>query len=319
AFQWHENLDPGTHNYQQDNRLAAYRFFADHFHLPPFKEEGNLEPELKSYNELTVGLPTNNLTMLGLARKLGQNIVRAPIPTNQTERAAWILAERALLKEVIRLNPPGLAAPWPVASGRNGEVESVSYVFDFGNGLSANGVLMRLRGCPDNAPVTLVLNDQGKKESGAAVAARVSKGDQVLALDLAFFGNAWRDVPVPEYAQIIYGLGERPLGIMVGQLLEITRWMRNRAGGAQVRMESTGLRHQVAVLAAAALEPSLFSAITIRDGKKSLACLLETPVQFSQAPELFCLDFYKYFNLDRLQALIEGIRVESRNPREPAK
>ena len=157
-------------------------------------------------------------------------------------------------------------------SGRNGEAESISYVFDFGNGLSANGVLVRLRGSPENAPVTLVLNDQGKKESGAAVAARVSKGDQVLALDLAFFGNAWRDVPVPEYAQIIDGLGERPLGIIVGQLLEITRWMRVRAGGAPARMDSTGLRQQVAVLAAAALEPSLFSEITIRDGKKSLAC-----------------------------------------------
>jgi dienelactone hydrolase len=308
ALQWHENLDPGTHNYQQDNRLAAYRFFADHFHLAPFKEEGNLEPEVKNYNELSVGLPTNNLTILGLARKLGRNIARTPIPTNQTERAAWVLAERARLKEVIRFNSPLLAAPWPVASGRNGEVESISYVFDFGNGLSANGVLMRLRGCPENAPVTLVLNDQGKKESGAVVTARVSEGEQVLALDLAFFGNAWRDVPVPEYAQIIHGLGERPLGIMVGQLLEITLWMRRRADGAPVRMESTGLRHQVAVLAAAALEPSLFSEITIHDGKNSLACLLETPVQFSQAPELFCLDLYKYFDLDRLQALNEGNR-----------
>ena len=167
--------------------------------------------------------------------------------------------------------------------------------------------------------MTLVLDDKGKRESAAPVAARVSKGDQVLALDLAFIGDAWRDVPVPEYAQIIHGLGERPLGIMVGQLLEITRWMRDRAGGTPVRMESTGLRHQVTVLAAAALKPSLFSEITIRDGMKSLAYLLETPVQFSQAPELFCLDFYKYFDLDLLQALIEGVRVESKNPGEPAK
>jgi Acetyl xylan esterase (AXE1) len=319
ALQWHENLDPGTHNYQKDNRLAAYRFFADRFHLPPFAEEGNLDPEVKNYNELIVGLPTNNLTILGLAQKLGRNIARTPIPTNKTERTAWILAERARLKEVIRFNPPALAAPWPVASSKNGGLESISYVFDFGNGLSANGVLTRLRGCPESAPVTLVLNDQGKKESGAPVAARVGKGEQVLALDLAFFGDAWRDVPVPEYAQVIHGLGERPLGIMAGQLLEITRWMRDRAGGAPVRMESTGLRHQVAVLAAAALEPSLFSEISIRDGVKSLACLLETPVQFSQAPELFCLDFYRYFDLDRLQVLIEGVQVESMNPGEPAK
>jgi dienelactone hydrolase len=319
ALQWHENLDPGTHNYQKDNRLAAYRFFAAQFHLPPFAEEGDLEPEVKTYDALTVGLPTNNLTILGLARKLGREIARTPIPTNQTERARWVLAERVRLSQVIRHKSPALAAPWPVASTRNAGVESVSYVFDFGNGLSANGVLLRLTGCPENAPVTLILNDNGKKESAAPVAARVIKGDQVLALDLAFFGDAWRDIPVAQYEQIIDGLGERPLGIMAGQLTEITRWVRGLAGGAPVRVESAGLRHQVAALTAAALEPGLFSEITIRDGVQSLSRVLEGPVRFLEAPELFCLDFFKYFDLDRLQALIEGAQVEFRGPGQPAR
>ncbi len=293
ALQWHENLDPGTHNYQKDNRLAAYRFFATHFRLPPFAEEGNLDLEVRSYNELVVGLPTNNLTILGLAQKLGREIVRAPIPTNQAERVPWVLAERSRLGQVIHHHSPVLAAPWPIASSKGGGLESISYVFDFRNGLSANGVLTRLTETPANAPVTLVLNDQGKTESAAPVAARVVKGDQVLALDLAFFGKAWRGVPVPEYAQVVHGLGERPLGIMVGQLLEISRWLRARAGVTRVRVETTGLRHQVAALAAAALEPGLFSEISIHGGANNLSCLLERPVQFSQAPELFCLDFYK--------------------------
>jgi len=124
---------------------------------------------------------------------------------------------------------------------------------------------------------------------------------------------------VAEYEQIIHGLGERPLGILTGQLIEIARWMRDRSGGTPVRVESTGLRHQVAVLAAAALEPGLFSEITIHEGVKSLSCLLETPVQFSQAPELFCLDFYKHFDLDRLQALTEGVRMEFKSRGETAK
>ena len=319
ALQWHENLDPGTHNYQKDNRLAAYRFFAAHFHLPPFAEEGDLDPEVKSFDELTVSLPTNNLTILSLAQKLGREIARTSIPTNQAERARWVLAERVRLGQLIRHHSAALAAPWPVASSKNGGLESISYVFDFGNGLSANGVLTRLIGCPDNAPVTLVLNDRGKKESAVQVTARVVKGDQVLALDLAFFGDAWRGVPVPEYAQIADGLGERPLGIMVGQLLEITRWTRGRAGGSRVRVESAGLRHQVAALAAAALEPGLFSEISIHGGVNSLSCLLDRPVQFSQAPELFCLDLFKYFDLDRLQAMTEGVQVDSESLSEPAR
>ena len=31
VFQWYENRDPGTHNYQLDNREHAYRFFSQQF------------------------------------------------------------------------------------------------------------------------------------------------------------------------------------------------------------------------------------------------------------------------------------------------
>ncbi len=318
-FQWHENFDPGTHNYQKDNRLAAYRFFATQFHLPPFPDEGDLEPEVRSYEELAVGLPPDNLTVLGLARKLGREIPRPPIPTTPTERSGWMLMDHARLKQVVHQKPSALATPWALASSKNAGVESVSYEFDFDNGLSANGVLLRLMGCPDNAPVTLALNDKGKKENAALVAAAMNRSEQVLALDLAFFGDAWRGIPVGQYEQILNGLGERPLAILVAQLSAITHWMRARAGDAPLRADSTGLRHQVAVLTAAALEPNLFSEITIRDGFKSLSQVLDAPVQFLDAPELFCLDFYRYFDIDRLEALIEGAQPETLSPPHPGK
>ena len=34
VFQWYENRDPGTHNYQLNNREPAYRFFSQQFGLP---------------------------------------------------------------------------------------------------------------------------------------------------------------------------------------------------------------------------------------------------------------------------------------------
>ena len=41
VFAWHENRDPGTHNYQLDNRLADYRFFSKQFDIPlPDNEDG---------------------------------------------------------------------------------------------------------------------------------------------------------------------------------------------------------------------------------------------------------------------------------------
>jgi hypothetical protein len=60
---------------------------------------------------------------------------------------------------------------------------------------------------------------------------------------------------------------------------------------------------------AAALDPALFSAIVVRDGMHSLSYVLELPVRFEQAPELFCLDFYKDFDIDRLEALAGPAKV----------
>jgi hypothetical protein len=62
-------------------------------------------------------------------------------------------------------------------------------------------------------------------------------------------------------------------------------------------------------LVAAALDPALFSDIVVRDGMHSLSYVLELPVRFDQAPELFCLDIYKDFDIDRLEALAAPAKV----------
>jgi hypothetical protein len=43
---------------------------------------------------------------------------------------------------------------------------------------------------------------------------------------------------------------------------------------------------------------------------------LEKPVTYAQAPELFCLDLYKEFDIDRLEALAARGTVQSRQSRE---
>jgi len=59
----------------------------------------------------------------------------------------------------------------------------------------------------------------------------------------------------------------------------------------------------VVSLIAAAIRPGLFSEVVIRDGIHSLNYLLDTPVEYQAAPELFCLDLFKEFDIDRLEAL----------------
>jgi hypothetical protein len=69
---WHENRDPGTHNYQLDNREQAYRFFSRAFKLRPIETDSpDAATEVRSYDDLVVGLPQDNLTILGPRAEAG--------------------------------------------------------------------------------------------------------------------------------------------------------------------------------------------------------------------------------------------------------
>jgi len=309
AFEWHENRDPGTHNYQLDNRLAAYRFFSERFGLSSITREIPAGADLKRYDELVVGLPKDNLTILGLARKMAADIQREPIPSEAAAREKWAVSQREGLRTVVRYKPSGLGRVWTLANTKSKGVETRSYLFVMSNGLSANGVWLKGIESPDNAPLTVVLNDKGKKAAGSDASNRVNRDEQVLALDLLFTGDAWKNAEPYSYAQILGATGDRALGQQAAQLVEINRWMKQGAGPTRVRLEVTGIRNQVAALVAVALEPELFSEVVIHEGMPTLGYLLEAPVTFLEAPELFCLDLYKRFDLDRLAAMAPATKV----------
>ena len=104
-------------------------------------------------------------------------------------------------------------------------------------------------------------------------------------------------------------MGQRALGIEAAQLIAVARWMQQRSPGAPVRLDTTGKRNQVTALIAAALEPELFSEVIVHDGMYSLKYLLDAPVRFHDAPELFCLDLFKDFDIDRLALLVGNTKV----------
>ena len=74
----------------------------------------------------------------------------------------------------------------------------------------------------------------------------------------------------------------------------------------------------MAVLIASALQPNLFSEVVIRQGIRTLSYLLDAPVKYRVAPDLFCLDLYKDFDVDRLAVLAEPAKVRQEY-REPSK
>jgi hypothetical protein len=62
-------------------------------------------------------------------------------------------------------------------------------------------------------------------------------------------------------------------------------------------------------LIAAALNPAAYAEVSIREGMRSFGWLLDTPVPYESAPDLFCLGLYKDFDLPRLAALAAPVSI----------
>jgi hypothetical protein len=77
-----------------------------------------------------------------------------------------------------------------------------------------------------------------------------------------------------------------------------------------MRVETEGIRNQVIALTAASIEPEMFARIENRHTMGSLAYLLNKPVPFRSTPDLFCLDLYKYFDLDSLSTLAAPTEID---------
>jgi hypothetical protein len=309
-FAWSENIDPGTHNYQLDNRQQAYRFFSDHFKLPVLDGELYSDKEIRTAQELAIGVPADNLTFVTLARKLAKQIQRDPIPQDGTALETWAKPQREKLESVVRYTSVSLVRSLRLDNGKAFHFRTLSYRFDFSNELSANGILFREDASPQNAPATIVLDDKGYKAAGDRVAQHVDRGEQVLALDLFFNGD---QLPNRVSWELLTDSGGvRPLGLEAAQLVAIANWFRVSTG-QPVRVETDGIRNQVIALAAAAIAPEEFSEVVNRNAMKTFGHLMDTPVPFRSAPELFCLDLYRYFDIDILAALAGPRKISNLN------
>lgn len=299
-FEFHENFDPADHNYQLDNRLQSYRFFAKHFGLPAVERELPVGAEFRNADELEVGLPEDNLTILGIARKLAARIEREEIPRDAAARRSWAGDQRRILRETLRYERVGLDRAWFLTGTRMKGLDTRSYRFDFENGLSATGVVFHaIDDYPGVRPTSIILHDEGRAAAAEMVSERINRGERVLAADLIFTGDASLPGRAPERnVQVLAALGERPLGIEVAQLLALADWL-----GTDTRLETYGVRSQITALAAVALSPDSFSTVACNDGIHSLAELLEAPVRHPDAPDLFAFGLLRHFDIDRLATI----------------
>ena len=303
ALAWYENTDPGTHNYQIVNRVRAYSFFTEHFHMPAVNDEIPSSIEVRTPEELAVGIPAGNLTIIGLAQKLAgttSGLQSRPMPMFAAMgcRPAGEAQGSHPLCARLRGNA------WRMSNSRRMAIRSLSYRFDLTNGLSATGIWLKADDAGEDAPATIVLNDNGYQASGEIVSRRVNHGEQVLALDLLFNGATRPQIPdSTDWETLVASTGDRPLGLETAQLLAVAHWLSANNAHKPIEVETDGIRSAVIAAVAAAIDPGAFSVITSRHAMKSLSYLLDKPVAFRSAPDLFCLDLYKYFDIDSITAI----------------
>lgn len=306
-FKFYENINPGTHNYEADNRGQLYRFLNHHFGLDTPEEDLPFHEELLSESQLWVGLPYENATQISLAFGAAKELPRVGIPKGSVkQKTIWIRKARFRLKSVIHFSRFDI---------RNEEV-------------SKRGIVREHRlhlGKFWTVPVTafegtgeahLLLSDGGRSSLKNDVMRSISLGSSVLAADLYGAGES----QVPSRLQMpLSAVGNRPLGILVGQILALTRWAALNHRSQNLRVSGIGPVISFAVLCAAALEPRQFSHLYLQGMYDSLKRLIDLAIPYDSAVPLFCFGLLKEVDVPELLAMTEGLSIEweGRGPVHP--
>ncbi|MDZ4861373.1 MAG: hypothetical protein SGI88_20560 [Candidatus Hydrogenedentes bacterium] len=320
-FVMYVNHDPGTHNYAKDNRQQLYAHLSVHFGLGWNNLEPSFDGELKTFDELKVGLPENNATLASLAEPFLASLPVNPAPKEGgIALAEWQESAKERLAEVIRLTE------LPAATVES-ETEPTSYtmITDDATGAPATEVSVSayiLKAGEWSVPAwylapiaktdkqtTIMFADSGKV-SMIDQAQKVMRdtGGRVLLIDLFLQGE--RDVAQNQYqyAMMLESTGERELGQNVAQLGSVARWARE-AFNAPVAIYSKGWVSGVTALMYGGLHRDKLFHLTTEDAPATLKDLITQRIPYNDFHALYCFGLLKEFDVPDLAAMCQGMKV----------
>ncbi len=305
----HDNVDPGTHNYDRDNRCQLYRFLNRHFGIDTPEDELPWEGELLTEAELTVELPPDNATLLSLAQRSLQSIRRERKNRSPSSRggrklsAARLRADRQRLARLIRLVRFRDLRPSQVGRVLKRRRSNIrQWVVSLNSNGSGTWNLPVTEIAPSRpSGVELVVGDGGRRHLAGPVQLGVADGRRVLAADILGTGEA--DVGGWQFHMILASAGERSLGLQVGQLLALVRWACQRYRTTAVDVRAAGQVLPVVALMAAALEPRRIRSITTIGLLDTLGRLVDFPIPYASAVPLFCFGLLREFDIGDLMDL----------------
>jgi len=294
-FRAHINYDPGTHNFEQDNREALYRFVGDMF-FPNERswsaKEIPSEAEIKDRAAFEVALPADNLDFHQLASKLSRGLPREPQKATTTD-----------LRNIVHYHKFGVEAE-RVGTERSGSTTASFWRLRMG-GFTVPAIEVT-KGEPH--ATTILTGDNGRKDLASEIEALLNSGRRVIVVDPFYFGES--KIPQRDFlfALLVAAVGERPLGIQSSQLAAVSRWAKGEFK-SPVELVAHGPRLSLAALVATALERGAIERAELHEALQSLHEIIDEDWSVNQKPELFCFGLLERFDIARIKELAGAGRV----------
>ncbi|RUL83891.1 alpha/beta hydrolase family protein [Tautonia sociabilis] len=295
----HVNLDPGTHNYEVDNRQALYRLIGDHW----FSGDPGYDPveipsddEVKTAEELAVPLPEDTLDLHRLALSLAEALPSPSGPADPDERRE---ALRAIVRPI-----EAEATVDRVSDASSPSLSATTHRLRLADSWTVPAVVLEPSGGDGPRPTVVLLADGGRAEAVDAAVSLLAEGKRVVAIDPFDFGESKPAERDYLWALMIASVGERPIGVQVGQLLASCRAFRPEGSEEPVSVEAIGPRTGVIALIASAIDPEAVGGLTLHQPMTSLKEIVEEGRPFQQSPELFCFGLLESFDLPQIEELV---------------
>lgn len=319
ALRSHINHDPGTHNFEKDNRQAFYRMLGDHFFTGSQSfstDEIPSDNEVKSKEELNVELPAKNEDFNTLARTLSKNLPRlSALPGDEDTAVRWQAKERARLRQEVR------AKDYQVQGEKTGSEEREGTRATFWRLKMSDDwtvpVAELVRGEPRSTAI--LVNDAGRRADPVNAERLLKEGYRVLAVDPFYFGESKVQQKDYLFALMLATIGERPLGIQASQLAAVARWSLLAHKTGPITLVAVGPRSSTFALVAAALEDKAIAKLELDGALGSLKEIIEQNRSVEQMPEMFCFGLLEAYDIKQMLALVAPRRVVFANPSSRAR
>ena len=296
----YDSVDPGTHNYERDNRRQLYRFLDQQFGLSTSDDDLPFENELHTEEELDVGLPANNASLLSLATERLQQIRRQRPRRKKLAPAA----ARRRLRQLLHLPEVSPVTTATVGPARRGISQFRLDIDDWAVPVTELSPPGRAKG------VEIVLADGGRQSAGPTATGALNTDHRVLVPDLIGLGENHLS---HQYHMVAACAGLRPLGLQTGQVLSLIDWACRRYRTKKVYLRAAGVQMPVVALLAAALDPGRVAGIELNGYLGTLDRLIDLPMNYADHAPLYCFGLLAEFDLPDLLRLAPGVPIHDVN------